>query len=818
MPLIEARGVVKAYGGVRALSGVDIELLGGEVHALCGENGAGKSTLNRILCGAVRPNAGEILLDGLPVQFASVAEAEAAGIAIVHQEPTTFPDLDAVDNIGLMREMTLTGGLWLDRASMQANTISLLAELGESFDPSVPLETLSPAQRQMVSIARATSGQCRLLILDEPTSSLSGPESEALFRVIAKLKNDGVAILYVSHRLEEIALLADRVTVLRDGLTVWSKPIAEAGRDEIVRAMVGREVLTPDKGESAPGKVLLEVRGLSQSGAFQDVSFQVRAGEIVGLAGLVGAGRSEVARALFGITTPDAGEVLVDGKPLLKGKPSSAISAAIAMVPEDRQQEGLHLALPIRENLSMAILPRLASAGWVKRSEEASNSQTAIAELSVKTSEDLNPANSLSGGNQQKVLIGKWLATQPRILILDEPTRGVDVGSKAEIHRLVRKLADEGVAVLVISSELPEILALSDRTLVMRQGSVSGELTGEAMTQDAILQLALPLPEAAHSQQKPTRTVRRELYVAAFLALLVVGVGIANPSFLAASNARDVLIKIAPSAIIACGMTLVILAREIDVSVGSSMGLAAAVLGIACSADRLGLPPPVSAGLCIGVATLVGAINGVLIAKAKISSIIVTLGMMTLLQGLTEVAMGGKWIEKMPPSLRELGTGSALGVPYIVLAATAAVLMTAWITLRTPFGRRVVALGSNPHAAATLGVPNAKLQIAVFALTGFFVGIATLFSATQLQVIEAGFGRGMELTVIAAVVVGGTSIRGGRGSVIGSVLGAVLLGIIGTALIFLRLGPSSVYWERAIQGLVILVAVVADAMSRRRKA
>jgi len=478
MPLIEARGLEKSFGGVRALAGVDLTIQAGEVHAVCGENGAGKSTLNRILCGALMADAGVVLLDGESVAWRGVREAEVAGVVIVHQEPTTFPDLDAVDNIGLMRETSRLGGFWLCRAFMLDEARRLLAELGERFDPTEPLGRLSPAQRQMVSIARATSRECKLLILDEPTSSLSAPESEALFRVVDRLRSRGVAILYVSHRLEEVARLADQVTVLRDGFTVWSRPIAEASREAIVHAMVGREVLTPEPGSSSAGEVVLEVRNLRRNGAYRDISFDVRAREIVGLAGLVGAGRSELARSLFGIDLPDSGTVSLDHEPIDLRHPNPAIG----LVPEDRQHEGLHLSLPIRDNATMAVLRRLSTAGWVRSRDVAAESAQLIARLAVKTRDDRNPVNSLSGGNQQKVLIGKWLATQPRVLILDEPTRGVDVGSKAEIHRLVRHIADDGVAVVLISSELPEILALSDRVLVMRQGRLAGELTGPGLS------------------------------------------------------------------------------------------------------------------------------------------------------------------------------------------------------------------------------------------------------------------------------------------------------------------------------------------------
>ena len=498
-PLIDVQGIGKSYVGVRALDGVSMAIAPGEIHALCGENGAGKSTLIKVLSGSVMPDAGQVLMEGRPLTLGNVRAAEASGIAVIHQESVAFPHLDAQDNIFVGREPRRLAGLLLDRKKMLAETRGLLARLGEAIDPRTPVGELPMAQRQMVGMARALSHRCRLLIMDEPTASLSSRETEVLFRIIRQLKAEGVSILYVSHRLEEIFLLSDRVTVFRDGKHIGTRITAEITQDELIRMMVGRELLQVEgavkaqaAGVGGEGEVLLQVDGLSRQGSFRQITFQVRKGEIVGMAGLVGAGRSEVAQAIFGADKPDAGVIRVGGKALRPGSIQAALDAGIALVPEDRQHLGLILPMSVAANLSMATITQLTTAGLISSAREKNLAQRQIDDLRVKTANSAVAAQTLSGGNQQKLVIGKWLATNPRVLILDEPTRGVDVGAKAEIYKLIRKVAESGMAVLVISSDLPEVLLLSDRILVMRAGAIAGELSRGDATQERILALAMP--------------------------------------------------------------------------------------------------------------------------------------------------------------------------------------------------------------------------------------------------------------------------------------------------------------------------------------
>jgi rhamnose transport system ATP-binding protein len=493
--LVEVEHVSKSYGGVHALRDVSLSIAPGEVHALCGENGAGKSTLIKIITGSVVPEEGRVLVNGEPLALGDVRTAEDAGIAVIHQESTAFLHLNAEDNIFVGREPRRLAGLLLDRPEMRRQTHALLDRLGEHFDQRRALMELTVAQRQMVGMARALSRKCKLLIMDEPTASLSARETEVLFRIIRQLRTDGVSILYVSHRMEEVFDLSDRVTVFRDGKWVDTQLTKSMTTQSLIQRMVGREVGELNRRtdtQRQPGPVVLDVKNLGREGVFENISFQVRSGEIVGLAGLVGAGRSEVAQAIFGIDAPDSGEVALTGKPLTPGSIKDAMERGIALVPEDRQHLGLVLPMSVGQNLSMAVLKSLTRGGLISASRHRELANRMMRELSIKAASASVATETLSGGNQQKVMLGKWLAPKPKVLLLDEPTRGIDVGAKAEVHRLVRELAAQGMATLLISSELPELLALSDRIVVMRQGRISGELDGASATQEKLLELALP--------------------------------------------------------------------------------------------------------------------------------------------------------------------------------------------------------------------------------------------------------------------------------------------------------------------------------------
>ena len=483
-PLVTMHGIQKAFGPVKVLDGVDFELLPGEVHALMGENGAGKSTLMKVLTGVHKADAGTIDVDGVAVSIGSTTDAEKHGIAIIHQELNLIPHLSVTENLFLGRELN-TLGLLHSRA-MRKQAREWLARVGmQSIDPDMPVARLSVGQQQMVEIAKALGQNARVLIMDEPTAALSERETDTLFALIRELRGSGAGIVYVSHRMEEIFVLCDRISVLRDGHFVGSRPVPGLSLDEIVQMMVGRslEARFPSR-DVAPGEVLLKVENLGDSHV-HDISFDLRAGEVLGVAGLMGAGRTELARLLFGLDKPGTGRVLLDGQPIYARTPSKAINAGMGFVTEDRKAQGLVLDLSLRENISLARIP--AHAGFIDRAAEKKQTRGLMAQLQIRARDMELPVRALSGGNQQKVVLAKWLALKPRLLILDEPTRGVDVGGKAEIYQIINQLVRSGVAILMISSELPEVLAMSDRILVMHEGRVSALLDAATATQETVM-------------------------------------------------------------------------------------------------------------------------------------------------------------------------------------------------------------------------------------------------------------------------------------------------------------------------------------------
>lgn len=484
---LELRRVMKSFGPVVALRSGSLTLDRGSIHALIGENGAGKSTLVKIIAGLYRRDDGDFLLDGESVDFASTAQSKAAGIAVIYQEPTLFPDLSVTENIFMGRQPTGRLGR-IDRVKMRDEATRIFARLGVSLDPDRVTEGLSIADQQIIEIAKAISLDARVLIMDEPTAALSGVEVERLFAVARSLRDEGRALLFISHRFDEVFALCDTVTVMRDGAYVHTTSLVDTTVDDLVRQMVGRDVteLFP-KLPSTPGEVVLEVEGLTRRGVFRDVSFSLRAGEIVGLAGLVGAGRSEVARAIFGVDTYESGTVRLSGAALPKGSVRLATARGLALVPEDRRKQGLVLDEGVSRNITLAIRTKLSRWGLLRTTDENRAAREWASRLEVKTAALDATAGTLSGGNQQKVVIGKWLATQPRVLIVDEPTRGIDVGTKSEVHRLLSELAQQGLAILMISSELPEVLGMADRVLVMREGRLTGEFSRADATPETIM-------------------------------------------------------------------------------------------------------------------------------------------------------------------------------------------------------------------------------------------------------------------------------------------------------------------------------------------
>ncbi len=472
---------------MRALKGVSFDLAAGEVHALLGENGAGKSTLIKVITGAHSPDEGTLKVGDETLRSLTPAHARALGIACIYQQPALFPDLTVAENIGLRLKKPKPFSV-VKRGSQRQMAIDLLKRVGAEISPDAEVRELSMPEQQLVEIACALGSGAKIVIMDEPTASLTQKEQHLLFGVVKDLRASGVGVVYISHRLEEIFALADRVTVLRDGESVGTHAVKDLTESAMIKLMVGREVATlypPAEGE--PGETVLSLKGLScAEGGVQGINLEVRAGEIVGMAGLVGAGRTELARILFGITPADSGEILLGGKAVKMHSPREAIAQGIAYVPEDRRRHGVILEMPIAHNITMAVHPRLFPGTWLRKKSETSLAEDFIRDLGIKTYGPEAPGGSLSGGNQQKVSVSRWLATKPKLLILDEPTQGVDVGAKSEIHRIIRGLAKEGLAVLMISSDLPEVLGMSDRIAVMRGGTITAVLPGGADAHDVM--------------------------------------------------------------------------------------------------------------------------------------------------------------------------------------------------------------------------------------------------------------------------------------------------------------------------------------------
>lgn len=490
--ILELEDITKVFPGVKALDGVNFDLRKGEIHALMGENGAGKSTFIKVITGVHQPEKGTIKLDGQPVKFPSTLDSQAAGIVCIYQHSTAYPHLSVTENMFLGHEITKGKLKTLDWKTMHQKAGELLQSLGANFEPTAEMGTLSVAQQQLVEIAKALSAKARIIIMDEPTAALTKRESEELYEITEKLRDDGASIIFISHRMEDMYRLATRVTVFRDAQYIGTWDVDKVSNDDLVKAMVGREIkqLYP-KRDLPIGDEVLRVENLSRVGQFKDVSFTVRKGEIVALTGLVGAGRSEVAETLFGIAEREGGKVYVDGKEVAIHNPTEAVAEGVGLLPEDRQQQALILDWAISKNIGLGNMERFREGFWYNEGKEKNTAQELSERIKVKASSILDKASSLSGGNQQKVVVAKTLTEDLKLVIMDEPTKGVDVGAKAAIYELMEELAEQGYGILLISSEMPEVLGMADRIIVMKSGRVTAEFDREHADQEKILEAAM---------------------------------------------------------------------------------------------------------------------------------------------------------------------------------------------------------------------------------------------------------------------------------------------------------------------------------------
>jgi len=837
------RNVSKRFGGTLALDDVSFNLARGEVLALLGENGAGKSTCVKLLAGVYRPDVGDVLVEEAPVEHWSPLEAQRRGIGVMHQHPGLFADLSVSENIFIGHMPRRSFGVDYDR--MRERARDLLAIVGLHCRPEDTLKRLRPSEQQLVEIARALSVDAKVLIMDEPTAALSQREVERLFAVVAELKARKVAMMFVSHRMEEIFRVADRIAVLRDGRLIGIQPAAELDRDSAVQMMIGRSLgaIYPQR-QTTPGKEILAVEGLSCREAFTDVSFTVRTGEILGLGGLVGSGRTEIARVLFGIDQPSAGRIRLDGEEVSFADPAAAMAAGIVYVSEDRLGQSLVMEFSILANASLPVIGKTTLAGLVVRRREIAAVEPHLRRLRLKFRDFDQQVRTLSGGNQQKVVLSKWLATYPRVLILDEPTQGIDVQSKSEVHAIIAELAHQGMAILLISSELPELVGMCDGIVVLREGRLTARFGGDEVDPERVIRAATDAdhagpvesanqvtgsqsstgdnragPMSGSQEMRSASLLRliaqtREVGLACAIAAVVLPVILLNPRMISPENLTAIAMDAALLMIVALAQMLVLLTRNIDLSVASVIGLSA--YG---AARFMHLHPqsPVLAG--VGVAAAIGlacgGFNGVVVTLGRIPAIVVTLGTLSVFRGLNSLWAGGKQIsaDQVPQAWLDLTSSRILGVPAVVLIAIATLIVVGMALRRLPYGRELYAVGSNPDGAALIGIPAKTLVLGAFMLAGLLAGFDGAMWASRYATIDARVAIGFELTVIASVVVGGVAIRGGAGSVLGVALGALTLLVIQNGLTLVRVDPL---WLDGMYGLVILLAVGVDTFVGRR--
>jgi ABC-type sugar transport system ATPase subunit/ribose/xylose/arabinose/galactoside ABC-type transport system permease subunit len=760
-PVIELRGISKRFGPVEVLSNVDLRLYAGRVHSLAGENGAGKSTLVKILGGLHPPDSGRILKNGIETTILGSSDARRQGIAVIHQHPAVFPDLSVAENVFVGRQPLRIGGV--DWAAMTRRARELLSNLRMEIDVRLPVKILSLAERQAIEIAKALSIDARVLVMDEPTSTISSREVDRLFEIVEHLKRQGVAILFISHFIDEILRWGDEVTILRSGKRIVTLPSADLTPEQTVRHMIGTEpaAFFP-KEETEIGLPVLSVRGLSGAGFVEDVSFEVRAGEILGFFGLVGAGRSEVAQMLFGITKPDQGEILVDGQVARPRSPQEAMQLGISFLPEDRHQQGLVLQFSIRANETLPILRQLARIlGLVDRPKEAEIARDFAVRMRVVATGIEQQTSTLSGGNQQKVLLAKWLIPSPKVLILDQPTRGIDVGAKAEIHRIVSQLAGQGMAVILISDDAQEVIGMADRIIVFRGGRIAAEsvrasfdreamllaaahATREDQTSEPVGALAQPIETARGSSAHHWRGLFErfmgvpELGLILALFIICAAVTMREPRFLQGANLEQVALSSTLVCIVALGEAIVIIARQVDLSVGAIVAASAFI-----SAEWLERHPDgrilsvILIGCAVGVA--LGAVNALLVAVFRIPAIVATLGTLAIYRGGAIVLAGGRQISAtvLPDSYGDIARMHVAGVPLLVWLA---VVLTVGFGLATRFtrtGRNLYALGSNQESARFAGIGDRRHIALVFIMSGFLCGLVGVLWGARFGTVDA---------------------------------------------------------------------------------
>ncbi len=822
-PVVHLIGITKRFSGVAALTKVEFTLRQGSIHALVGENGAGKSTLLNILSGLAQPDEGEILLEGQSIRLTSPRAAWAVGIVTVHQEVDLLNDLTVTENLAWQHGLETSRVGWINWNQERLRTQAALATVGSTISPKSLADELTAAQRQLVEIAGAVSRSAKVLILDEPTSSLSASESERLFTHLRHFREQGTAIIYVSHRLEEVFALADEITVLRDGRRVWNGARHTTTPPELIRHMVGREIRSTRRiSSSEPGPIRFACTDLTAGdGSFHGVTLTARGGEVLGLYGLIGAGRSEWAQAVFGLRVVSRGMVQLDGQTVIPQTPGQMARYGVAYIPEDRLRQGLCRNLSVGFNAVLASLRNLARLGWMQSAKERMLAEQVTRQLDVRMASLAQAIGTLSGGNQQKVVVGRWLARQPSVILLDEPTRGVDVAAREELYTVIRRLADQGRAVVLISSDLAEIMSQSDRIGVFREGQLVELIDADNVTAEQVAELAFPKSANCPPQTRlsPLQSSTRprsfslawssEWNLALFVVIFFGAMHLLTGRFLHLDNLSAMTTSTAMLGFCAAGAMLVLLAGGIDLSLGAIMALSAGIAGTLWK-HNYSLPVVLLTGLFIGGAA--GGVNAALSLLGRVHPIVVTLGTMSVYRGLTLWWLGRNL--HISDDQRAWALTYWLGLPARAwLGLVVLAMLAVWLKY-TVWGRELYALGSNPRAAQRMGIRPGWVWLRAFSLQGMLAGLAGLLFLSQSGAMSSTSYENQTLEAIAAAVIGGVAITGGRGTVFGLLVGCLLVVSLRQACTFLGL-PSR--WEQSLVGVVLLLAVLLDALQRRSR-
>lgn len=857
-PILELKNVERSFPGVKALNGVSFDLREGEIHALLGENGSGKSTLIKILSGIYEADAGEIYLDGNAVNITNSAVIQKLGVATVHQEINLIPNMDVASNMYLNWEPTKHH--LIDFKKMYSDAREVLNQIGLDINPRRMANLLSVAEMQLLEIAKSMSKKMRVLVLDEPTASLPAHEVEFLFNILNKLRSQGIGIIYVSHRLEEIERLADRVTIIRDGNHIVTCDKKDITIPEIIKYMVGKEVHAVHREDGiVSDEVVMQVENLTHGELFENINFNLKKGEILGIAGLVGSGRTELSNTLGGGLKSTDGKMTVRGKETKINSPINALSNGIALLPSERKIEGVSTLMSVRDNIIISSMQHFSTRGFFTNRQADNFAQQYVETLQIKTPSLQEKVGNLSGGNQQKVVLGKVLAHGSDIIIFDEPTRGIDVGTRREIYSLISDLSKQGKSIILSSSDLNELMQNCDRVITMYQGQVvdefvnddnltMSELLGSVLGQpsrvtsdnstkdsldssteteraesllkgDPVLKQAIDsnVEKQAKLSAAKAEAQKRKKYsriffnlllwsVPIFTVLLVIYFAFQSDSFISVRNLQNFSRQFGILIIIACGQALALITRGIDMSIGAMMAWTSMVLAgvtVATGSFTLGLVAAIVAVLLFGI------FNAIVIGGMGADAFIITLGMMYVCRGLALNLNEGQPFTGLPSWFGQLAKGDLFGIPYVFIYAVIIAILFQIILTRTRAGRHITALGGNKEGAVICGVNVNLRHGTAYLLSACLAGLAGIIMASRMFSGQPNMGMGAHLEAVTAAILGGISLAGGRGDIAGVVLGAVLLTTINNGM---NLAGVASYTQDTVLGLLLIFALILDRM------